>query len=68
MKLTTSRFGPSRRFGHSRYFRFGRERTLVDRMPDECKIGIEVTPKGRAGKADYSPHQPVSGESRSGAS
>jgi hypothetical protein len=54
MKLTTSRFGPSRRFGHSRYFRFGRERTLVKRMPDEFKIGIDVV--GRAGKADYSWH------------
>jgi hypothetical protein len=32
-------------------------------MPDECKIGIEVNPKGRAEKADYSWHQPVSGES-----
>jgi hypothetical protein len=35
-------------------------------MPDECKIGIEVNPKGRAGKADYSWHQPVSGESAIG--
>jgi hypothetical protein len=33
------------RFRHLCYFRFGWERTLVDRMPDECKIGIEVTPK-----------------------
>jgi hypothetical protein len=32
-------------------------------MPDECKIGIEVKSEGRAGKADYSWHQPVSGES-----
>jgi hypothetical protein len=30
---------------HLRYFRFGWERTLVNRMPDECKIGIEVNPK-----------------------
>jgi hypothetical protein len=30
------------RFRHLRYFRFGWERTLVDRMPDERKIGIEV--------------------------
>ena len=30
------------RFRHLRYFRFGWERTLVNRMPDECKIGIEV--------------------------
>ena len=37
------------RFRHSRYFRFGWERTLVNRMPDECKIGIEVNPKVRAG-------------------
>ena len=51
---------------HLRYFRFGWERTLVNQMPDECKIGIEVNPKGRAGKADYSWHQPVSGESALG--
>jgi hypothetical protein len=38
-------------------------------MPDECKIGIEVIPKGGAGKVDYSWHQPVSRERvRSGAS
>jgi hypothetical protein len=34
----TSVAGPSRRFRHLRYFRFGWERTLVNRMPDECKI------------------------------
>jgi hypothetical protein len=39
-----SPLGPFRRFGRSRYFRFGWERTLVNRMPDECKIGIEVNP------------------------
>jgi hypothetical protein len=33
------------RFRHLRYFRFGWERTLVNRMPNECKIGIEVNPK-----------------------
>jgi hypothetical protein len=33
------------RFRHLRYFRFGRERTLVNRMPHECKIGIDVNPK-----------------------
>jgi hypothetical protein len=38
------------RFRQLRYFRFGRERTLVNRMPDECKIGIEVTPKVVLGK------------------
>jgi hypothetical protein len=43
-------FGPSRRFRYLRYFRFGRERTLVNRMPDECKIGIEVNPKVVLGK------------------
>jgi hypothetical protein len=42
--------GPSRRFRHLRYFRFGWERTLVNRMPDECKIGIEVNPKVVLGK------------------
>jgi hypothetical protein len=26
---------------------------LVNRMPDECKIGIEVKSEGRAGKADF---------------
>jgi hypothetical protein len=30
--------GPSRRFRYLRYFRFGWEQTLVNRMPDECKI------------------------------
>jgi hypothetical protein len=35
-------------------------------MPDECKIGIEVNPKVVLGKADYSWHQPVSGESALG--
>jgi hypothetical protein len=54
------------RVRHLRYFRFGWERTLVNRMPDECKIGMEINPKGRAGKADYSWHQPVSGESALG--
>jgi len=38
------------RFRHIRYFRFGWERTLVDRMPDECKICIEVNPKVVLGK------------------
>jgi hypothetical protein len=42
--------GPSRRFRHLRYFRFGWERTLVNRMADECKIGIEVNPKVVLGK------------------
>jgi hypothetical protein len=42
-----SLIGPSRRFRH---LRFGWERTLVNGMPDERKIGIEVNPKGRAGK------------------
>jgi hypothetical protein len=38
---------PSRTFSPlTRYFRFGWERTLVNRMPDECKIGVEVNPKG----------------------
>ena len=45
-----STHGPSRRFRHLRYFRFGWERTLVNRMPDECKIGIEVNPKVVLGK------------------
>jgi hypothetical protein len=54
------------RFRNLRYFRFGRERTLVNRMPDECKIGVEVNPKVVLGKADYSRHQPVSGESALG--
>jgi hypothetical protein len=55
------------RFRHLRYFRFGWERTFShNRMPDECKIGIEVNPKGRAGKTDYTWHQPLSGESALG--
>ena len=45
--LPMSCIGPSRRFRH---FRFGWERTLVNRMPDECKIGIEVNPKVVLGK------------------
>jgi hypothetical protein len=45
-----SLIGPSRRFRHLRYFRFGWERTLVNRMVDECKIGIEVNPKVVLGK------------------
>ena len=43
---------PSRRFGHSRYFRFGWERTLVDRMPvwlrgeiERTQDRIEINPK-----------------------
>jgi hypothetical protein len=35
---------------HLRYFRFGWERTLVNRTPDECKIGIEANPKVVLGK------------------
>jgi hypothetical protein len=46
--------GPSRRFGHSRYFRFGWERTIVNRMQDRHRSQSE----GRAGKADYSWHPP----------
>jgi hypothetical protein len=52
-----SSFGPSRRFGHSRYFRFGRERTLVNRMPDwlrgeieRMQDRIEINPKVVLGK------------------
>ena len=60
--------GTSRRFLHLRYFRFGGERSLVNRMPDECKIGIEVNPKDRAEKADYSWQQRYPARARSGAS
>jgi hypothetical protein len=35
---------------HLRYFRFGWERTLVNRMPVECKIGFEVNQKVVLGK------------------
>jgi hypothetical protein len=47
-----SPIGPFRRFGHSRYFRFGWERTLVDRMPvwlrgeiERTQERIEINPK-----------------------
>jgi hypothetical protein len=60
--------GPSRRFRHLRYFRFGWERTLVNRMPDECKIGIEVNPKVVLGKPINSWHQRYPARARSDAS
>ena len=48
MRSTTSVVGPSRRFRHLRYFRFGWERTLVNRMPDECKITTtQISTRGR---------------------
>ena len=44
--------GPSRRFRHLRYFRFRRERTLVNRMPvwlrgeiERTQDRIEINPK-----------------------
>jgi hypothetical protein len=44
--------GPFRRFGRSRYFRFGWERTLVNRMPvwlrgeiERTQERIEINPK-----------------------
>jgi hypothetical protein len=49
--------GPSRRFGHSRYFRFGWERTLVNPMPvwlrgeiEQTRDQIKINPKVVLGK------------------
>jgi hypothetical protein len=56
------------RFRHLRYFRFGWERTLVNRMPDECKIGIEVNPKVVLGKPIIRGTSRYPARARSGAS
>ena len=56
------------RFRHLRYFRFGRERTLVNRMPDECKTGIEVNPKVVLGKPIIRGTSRYPASARSGAS
>ncbi|HJX83127.1 MAG TPA: hypothetical protein VJ723_02140, partial [Candidatus Angelobacter sp.] len=66
--VRVSPFGPSRRFRHLRYFRFGWERTLVNRMPDECKIGIEVNPKVVLGKPIIRGTSRYPARARSGAS
>jgi hypothetical protein len=60
--------GPSRRFRHLRYFRFGWERTLVNRMPDACKIGVEVNPKVVLGKPIIRGTSRYPARARSGAS
>ena len=56
------------RFRHLRYFRFGWERTLVNRMLDECKIGIEVNPKVVLGKPIIRGTSRYPARGRSGAS
>jgi hypothetical protein len=61
-------YGPSRRFRHLRYFRFGWERTLVNRMPVECNIGIEVNPKVVLGKPIIRGTSRYPAKARSGAS
>ena len=53
---------------HLRYFRFGRARTLVNRMPDECKISIEVNPKVVLGKPIIRGTSRYPARARSGAS
>jgi hypothetical protein len=63
-----SGFGPSRRFRHLRYFRFGWERTLVNRMPVECKIGFEVNQKVVLGKPIIRGTSRYPAKARSGAS
>jgi hypothetical protein len=66
--LRESVVGPSRRFRHLSYFRFGWERTLVDRMRDERKIGIEVNPKVVLGKPIIRGTSRYPARARSGAS
>jgi hypothetical protein len=51
-----------------RYFRFGWERTLVNRMPDACKIGVEVNPKVVLGKPIIRGTSRYPARARSGAS
>jgi hypothetical protein len=51
-----------------RYFRFGWERTFVNRMPDACKIGVEVNPKVVLGKPIIRGTSRYPARARSGAS